>query len=84
MESAARQENIRKGNLNGNPAFMNSQMNELQRTVYQLTAQNKKKCNQILASKPCFSHTLYKVNEPQSMHRAFGKELLLKQLDRLL
>lgn len=84
MESAARQDNARKGNLSGNPAFMSSQMNELQRTVNQLTAQNRKKYNQILGSKPCFSHTLYRVSEPQSMHRAFGKELLLKQLDRLL
>jgi hypothetical protein len=46
--------------------------------------QNKSKFAKILTAKPEFSHQLYKIGEFQAFSKAYGKELLLRQMDRLL
>ncbi len=59
-------------------------MGELQKTIADLVQQNRKKYSTILAEKSEFSYQLYKISEFQAISKAFGKELLLRQLDRLL
>ena len=60
------------------------QFGELQKEVAQLTAQNRKKFETILQAKPHFSYQLVKVNENRSVSLNFGKELLMKQIDKLM
>lgn len=45
--------------------------------------QNRNKYCKITDHKPDFSYQLYKIADFQASNRAFGKELLLRQLDRL-
>jgi len=59
-------------------------LGELQKTISDIVQQNRKKHATIVAEKPEFSYQLYKISEFQAISKAFGKELLLRQLDRLL
>jgi hypothetical protein len=56
----------------------------MQKTITDIVQQNRKKFATILAEKPEFAYQLYKTGELQAISKAFGKELLLRQLDRLL
>ena len=60
------------------------QMGELQKNINELVYQNKSKFNRICESKMNFGYQLYKISEFQANSKAFGKELLLRQMDRLL
>ena len=59
-------------------------MGELQKNISELAVQNKRKHTTIITHKPSFPYVLYKISDKQAISKAFGKELLLKQMDRLL
>ena len=60
------------------------QFGQLQKEVSQVAVQNRHKYHQILASKPDFVYEPYTVTEHKSLNVNFGRELLMKQMDRLL
>ncbi len=74
----------RRSVLFANSSLTYIQMGELQKNIAELVHQNKIKYAKITDSKADFSYQLYKIGEFQANSRAFGKELLLRQLDRLL
>jgi hypothetical protein len=61
-----------------------TQLAGLNQNVNELIIANRAKFNQIVAVNPHYAYKLYKTVENQSLNRAFGKELLLRQMDRLL
>lgn len=77
-------ETQRKSVLDNNSKLVCLQLAELQRSVQQLTAQNRAKYQQILTHKPAFECRLYKVSENQALSKGAARELLLRQLDRLM
>ena len=60
------------------------QLGELQSSAHQLVLRNKNKYEQIVKHKPGFEYRLYKVKENQILSKGVGKELLLRQMDKLL
>jgi hypothetical protein len=74
----------KKSILYANNSLTYIQMGELQKSIQELVQQNRNKHQKILESKPHFPYALYKIGEFQANSKAFGKELLLRQMDRLL
>jgi hypothetical protein len=74
----------RKPVLEKNSKNICMQLGELQKSANQLILRNKKKYEQILRFKPVFEYRLYKVHENQTLSKGVGRELLLRQMDRLL
>jgi hypothetical protein len=74
----------RKPVLEKNSKNICMQLGELQKSAYQLVLRNKKKYEQILKYKPAFEYRLYKVHENQALAKGVGRELLLRQMDKLL
>jgi hypothetical protein len=70
--------------LENNSKLVCLQLAELQKTVHHLSIQNKKKYQQILRYKPAFECRLYKANENHCLSKGAARELLLRQLDRLM
>lgn len=64
--------------------LLHKQMGELYRNVSRLALQNHKKYQQIILSKPFYEYQLYKVPEIQQWQKTFARELLMKQLDKLI
>jgi len=60
------------------------QFGELQKEVTQLAQQNRKKYMEVIEYRPRFDYQLIKVSENRSISLNFGKELLMKQMDRLM
>lgn len=60
------------------------QIGHFQRDIAELTRSNKDKYQAVLKNNPAFAHQLYKIGEFQALGKSFGKELLMRQLDRLL
>jgi hypothetical protein len=61
-----------------------TQFAEIQRSINQLLHQNRKKHLQIAEVRPNFEYQLYKVAQNKSQSLNFGRELLMRQLDRLM
>jgi hypothetical protein len=74
----------KKSILFSNSSLTSIQLSELQKAIQDLVYQNRKKHAMIVESKPEFAYQLYKISEFQAISKAFGKELLLRQMDRLL
>ena len=70
--------------LDSNSKLVCLQLAELQRSVQHLTAQNRAKYQQILRHRPAFECRLYKAGENQAVSKGAARELLLRQLDRLM
>ena len=74
----------KKSVINNPPVSQHLQFGELQREVSQLAAQNRRKYQQIMEVKPSFAYELIKVGEGRSVGLSFGRELFMKQMDRLM
>lgn len=74
----------KKSILFANNSLTYIQLGELQRNINELVHQNKIKYAKISEAKVDFKYQLYRIGEFQANSKAFGKELLLRQLDRLL
>lgn len=60
------------------------QLAELQKAVSELLLSNKVKHEQISKHKPSFNYRLHKPKETMNTSKGVGRELLLRQLDKLL
>lgn len=70
--------------LFANSSLTYIQLGELQKNIKEMVGQNREKYLKICQHKADFNYQLYKTGEFQANSKAFGKELLLRQLDRLL
>jgi len=74
----------RKSLLQTNNLSQHAQFGEMQRSLNQLLQQNFKKHQQILEFRPNFEYQLYRVPQNKSQSLNFGRELLMRQLDKLM
>jgi hypothetical protein len=77
-------EQQRQSVLEMNSSHICIHLGEMRRSIVQLQGRNRKKWDQILRNRPDFEYRLIKVNENQTLSKAFSRELLLRQMDRLL
>lgn len=75
---------VKKSILFNSSNLVYIQLGELQKSIKELVTQNKYKYGSIVESKADFKYQLYRIGEFQSNSKAYGKELLLRQMDRLL
>ena len=74
----------RKLLLQTNQQSQHTQFGELQRSLNQLLLQNRKKYERIIEAKPNFQYQLYRIPQNKGQSLNFGRELIMRQLDRLM